>query len=499
MPDPVEFTGERFLPECTGEIWVEHWHRYLFAAPFVAGRDVLDAACGEGYGSAWLARTARSVTGLDIDVPTVRQARDTYPARNVRFEVGSVAAMPFGDASFDCAVSFETLEHIAEQEAMLGELRRVLRPDGLLIISTPNRPEYSDRRGFHNEFHVRELDEGEFHALIGRYFAHQRWFGQKLLFNSGVWPLGGPSVAKGEWTAIGEASHRLPVPMYFIALASASPQSIPAGAQSLLADPDEAIYREYEQTVSRGATLEQLVREREALVTERDRQLLARNDQVVHLESLLAQREQIIEERDRQLAAQSVRAASMEQLISQRDRELQDRNRRLDEIGRRASTLEALVTVRERIIVERDAELAAINARIDRVERLVVQRDGELAATNARMAEAERLIAHRESVVVERDRQLEATNQRAAALESLLVDRERLIVERDAELAAARVSAAAEMARTAENIAALEAAKRNLQLEVIRRGGLRWWLALPLVRLRRALHLGTAPSEGREA
>jgi hypothetical protein len=375
---------------------------------------------------------------------------------------------------------------------MLGELRRVLRPDGLLIISTPNRPEYSDRRDFHNEFHVRELDEGEFHALIGRYFPHQQWFGQKLLFNSGVWPLGRPSRAGAEWAAIGEASHRMPVPMYFIALASASPQSIPDGVQSLLADPDEVIYREYEQTVSRAATLEQLVREREALVTERDRQLRDRNDQVAYLESLLAERERIIEERDRQLTAQSVRAVSMEQLISQRDQELQDRNRRLDEIGRRASTLETLVTERERIIVERDAELGALNARIERVERLVVQRDAELAAINARMAEAERLIAHRESVIVERDRQLETTNQRAAALESLLVDRERLVVERDAELAAMRVKVAGE-------IAALEAAKRSLQFEVARRGGLRWWLALPFVRLRRALHLGAPPSEGREA
>jgi SAM-dependent methyltransferase len=470
MPDPVEFTGERFLPECTGEIWVEHWHRYLFAARFVAGKDVLDAACGEGYGSAWLARTARSVAGLDIDEPTVRQARERYRAPNVRFEVGSVAAMPFADASFDCVVSFETLEHIAEQEAMLGELRRVLRPDGLLIISTPNRPEYSDRRDFHNEFHLSELDEAEFHALIGRYFPHQQWFGQKLLFNSGVWPLG-PSRAGAEWAAIGDESSRMPAPMYFIALASASPPSIPDGVQSLLADPDEAIYREYEQTVSRGAMLEQLVREREALVTERDRQLVDRNAQVAHLEALLAERERIIEERDRQLAAQSARAVSMEQVISHRDQELQDRNRRLDEIGRRASTLETLVTERERVIVERDAELAAINAR---------------------MAEAERLIAHRESIVVERDRQLEATNQRAATLESLLVDRERLIVERDAELAATRV-------KMADDIAALEAAKRSLQSEVTRRGGLRWWLALPFVRLRRALHLGASRSEGREA
>src|SRR5512141_2103183 len=122
MPTPDDFTGERFLPECTGEIWAEHWHRYVFAAQHVAGKDVLDAACGEGYGAAWLARHAKSVIGLDIDLPTVVAARAKYPVPGLRFEAGSVAAMPFADASFDCAVSFETLEHLAEQQEMLAEL-----------------------------------------------------------------------------------------------------------------------------------------------------------------------------------------------------------------------------------------------------------------------------------------------------------------------------------------------------------------------------------------
>src|SRR5450756_603582 len=121
MPTPDDFTGERFLPECTGEIWAEHWHRYVFAARHVAGKDVLDAACGEGYGAALLARHARTVTGLDVDAPTIAAARAGCLAPVVRFETGSVAAMPFADATFDRVVSFETLEHLAEQQSMLAE------------------------------------------------------------------------------------------------------------------------------------------------------------------------------------------------------------------------------------------------------------------------------------------------------------------------------------------------------------------------------------------
>ena len=78
-PSPgLTFTGERFVPGARGEIWVEHWHRYHFAARFAAGMRVVDAACGEGYGSALLARSAASVVGADISPAAVAHARRAY-------------------------------------------------------------------------------------------------------------------------------------------------------------------------------------------------------------------------------------------------------------------------------------------------------------------------------------------------------------------------------------------------------------------------------------
>ena len=74
----ITFTGERFVPGCAGEIAYEHWHRYAFARQFVAGKRVLDAACGEGYGSALLASVAASVVGVDIDAPAVAHAAERY-------------------------------------------------------------------------------------------------------------------------------------------------------------------------------------------------------------------------------------------------------------------------------------------------------------------------------------------------------------------------------------------------------------------------------------
>lgn len=530
MPTPDEFTGERFLPQCSGEIWAEHWHRYLFAAAHVAGCDVLDAACGEGYGAALLARHAKSVIGLDIDGPTIAAARAKYAVPALRFAAGSVTAMPFADASFDCVVSFETLEHLAEQQAMLAEMRRVLRPQGVLIISTPNRVEYSDKRDFHNEFHVRELSEAEFRDLLGRYFGAQRWYGQRLVFNSALWPLptaaGTPMDTGTGWVTVDAADRTLPAPMYFVALAAAAPSLLPAVEQmTLLADPDDTMYRDYMRTVAREATLEQLV-------GERDRQLSAHHDRMQQFEVLVGEREALIVERDRQLATLAARAATMERLIAERDAQLAavnlarvererliaERDDQLAALNARIRTAEGHIAERERLVVERDAQLGAAAGRMTALEellaqreRIIVERDSQLAAVNARAATLEGLVAERERIIVERDGQLAAASRNFAAAEALIVERDALLAETNARMAAAealiaerdgrllelgrRIEAADQeialrgqrLAERAAEIAALEEANRALRDEVARRAGWRWWLALPFLIVRRVL------------
>jgi 2-polyprenyl-3-methyl-5-hydroxy-6-metoxy-1,4-benzoquinol methylase len=82
----LPFTGERFIPGTRGEIWIEHWHRYHFAARWVKGKRVLDLACGEGYGSALLARHAESITGVDVSQQAIDHAQRAYgKLRNARF------------------------------------------------------------------------------------------------------------------------------------------------------------------------------------------------------------------------------------------------------------------------------------------------------------------------------------------------------------------------------------------------------------------------------
>ena len=146
----LPFTGERFTPECVREIQYEHWHRYLFAWRIAQGRRVLDAACGEGYGSALLSRTAASVLGVDIDASSIVHARERYARENLRYEVADATALDVAPGSYDLVVSFETLEHLSAQEELLAGFARVLTDDGLLIVSSPDKHEYSEVAGFRN-------------------------------------------------------------------------------------------------------------------------------------------------------------------------------------------------------------------------------------------------------------------------------------------------------------------------------------------------------------
>ena len=120
---PLAFTGERFVPGIQGEMWLEHWHRYHFASRFAAGKRVADVACGEGYGSALLARQAASVVGVDVSPEAVGHARRAYEGvARLHFEQGSCTALPLETGSIDLFISFETIEHIHEQEAFLDEI-----------------------------------------------------------------------------------------------------------------------------------------------------------------------------------------------------------------------------------------------------------------------------------------------------------------------------------------------------------------------------------------
>ncbi|WP_257385671.1 class I SAM-dependent methyltransferase [Tahibacter caeni] len=270
----LDFTGERFTPECVREIWYEHWHRYALVRAWARGRRVLDAACGEGYGSALLAQVADSVLGLDVDPVAVSHARERYvAAANLRFDQADATRLQLPAASFDLVVSFETLEHVQAQDALLDGLGHALADDGLLVISSPDKATYSDAAGFRNEYHVRELYRDEFEALLRRRYPHVRLYAQRLLFQSAIWSVDPPDLgAAGHYVTAGRdggvEDGLAYAPMYYIAVCSRRPlPELPAA--SWFGDRDESVYQHYNHEIRKnmaaGARIAELEAQVEAL------------------------------------------------------------------------------------------------------------------------------------------------------------------------------------------------------------------------------------------
>ncbi len=260
----MEFSGERYLPSEAGQIRHEHMHRYAWCRRVVEGKIVLDIACGEGYGSAMLAVGAAKVIGVDIAEEMVAHAASTYAdQRNLEFKQGDAAAIPLPDASVDVVVSFETIEHHDRHREMLSEVRRVLRADGLMIMSSPNREIYAELAGYHNEFHVKELDFDEFDQLLREQFAQVRYFGQRLAVGSSIFSLVGGSADKiiTPFTDTGDEIVQRPAsltdPVYFVGVAGAiSPEVERKLRASVLFSEAEDLYVHHREVATWAKSLD---------------------------------------------------------------------------------------------------------------------------------------------------------------------------------------------------------------------------------------------------
>jgi SAM-dependent methyltransferase len=153
-----------------------HLVRYEFAAAFCEGKKTLDIACGAGYGSAFLADFAASVVGGDADYGAIAFAQSHYSAPNLRFDVMDALHLPFKETSFECIVSFETIEHLPDLRAFLRETGRVLAIDGVFIVSTPLVPVTNHRPA--NPHHTVELSLADFRGLLGEFFSSVEIYGQ---------------------------------------------------------------------------------------------------------------------------------------------------------------------------------------------------------------------------------------------------------------------------------------------------------------------------------
>lgn len=180
-----KWSGERVETSIYGDVAVEHLHRYSLASMFVENKVVLDIASGEGYGSFLMSKVANKVVGVDIDKSAIAQANSKYKNNNLSFLCGSADKIPLDDHSVDVLISFETIEHHDKHEEMFQEIKRVLKPNGILIMSSPDKKYYSDLQK-NNPYHIKELYLEEFENLANTYFKNVKLYFQNCINGNSV-------------------------------------------------------------------------------------------------------------------------------------------------------------------------------------------------------------------------------------------------------------------------------------------------------------------------
>jgi ubiquinone/menaquinone biosynthesis C-methylase UbiE len=501
LSDTLTFTGERFLPEVEGEISYEHWHRYAFAQNLCQDKIVLDVACGEGYGSSLLAKKAQSVIGVDISEEAVAHAKNRYASKVLEFIPGSCDDLPFADDSFDVAVSYETIEHIETQEEFLTELVRVLKPDGILILSSPNKHLYSDAHDHHNEFHVKELYRDELKALLEDQlkdsFPHIHWLGQKLLFHSAIWPeeqdFQQTDYLQKDDSGVGTIQNPDVEPMYYIVVCSKGDEQQPEllNRLSLFSESSEVIYQDYCKHIQRVIELDQLLKDREEKILERDKTLKLRTAQMTESEGLIEERDELLAVRTRQTVAfeeqvrerdalLKLRTEQLEEkveLIAERDELLELRTRQMDES-------ESLIAERDELLKLRNSQMDESESVIAETKRLIAERDELLDLRNAQLLEREKIITDRENLIVERDAMLQLRNQQMIEREEMIEERDAKILS-DAQLIEKNSREHQELANALhENSTALEEMAGIANY----RSSFSWWLRLPIEKIKQVFN-----------
>ena len=220
-------TGERLILEQSWNIMttLEHLHRYQVASKLVDGKTVLDAACGTGYGTYRLSKSAKEVFGIDISNDAIDYAKEHFQNPNLHYQTMSIADLQFDDETFDVITSFETIEHVTKelQIQFLHGIKKKLKKDGVLIISTPNDQLLRDLSygGYHNEFHLCEFTETEYIEFLNQFFKYVKIYYQTVtevsaMVRKGISEGSGPIFSMADENNVGR---------YYVAICSDYPIS----------------------------------------------------------------------------------------------------------------------------------------------------------------------------------------------------------------------------------------------------------------------------------
>jgi len=294
------------------ETYVEHTTRYAFAGQFVRGKTVLDIACGSGYGAqSLLDAGARRVIGVDISPEAVEDARRRCAQGATRIVRGDLKQIPLSARAVDVVVSFETIEHVGAdgQKTLLEEVRRVLRPGGLFIVSTPNAltfPHY-----YRSPFHRHELTPTEFSALLEGSFRNVTYWAQDTVTASYVITSEASSATDRREVGVDGAGPREVLDSLFIvAIGTDGPSPDARGRVSLASVKPRDSIRQCEHVISQQASEMARLQAEVARLEERIRQIQSDRDRRL-INRLIFQCENLVDRIRRSASSRSSEAADL--------------------------------------------------------------------------------------------------------------------------------------------------------------------------------------------
>lgn len=311
----LQFTGERYIPNIAGDIELEHLHRYRAVESLIAGKIVADVACGEGYGSDLMAKYAENVVGVDISIDAVLHAKKTYQKNNLSFICAPGQKTNIESHSIDVVISFETIEHHDQHDAMLVEIKRILKPGGILIMSSPDKYECTDKTGVKNPHHVKELYKEEFEKLIGTYFRYYDLYGQRVVTGSALFSLVDPKIRTSYAIESIEESFANVIknPMYWLVVASdQQPPQLSEGMLETNVNIDNLRLGQYENEV------------RKKTISQRDSDILILQNHILQVNKELAAKSDELAEKSNELITNKQHSDNLYQITVAQDAQFQD-------------------------------------------------------------------------------------------------------------------------------------------------------------------------------
>ena len=435
----LPWTGERYLPNVHGVIELEHLHRYLLAKGLAKGKRVLDIASGEGYGSALLSQTAELVIGVDISAAAVAHAKEKYKSnKNLEYRIGSCSAIPLEPNSIDVVVSFETIEHHDEHESMMLEIKRVLRPGGLLLMSSPDKLEFSDKTGCTNPYHIKELYRNEFVSLVGTYFKNKAISGQRVVYGSAIFSEDTPSVLKSYRVTDDSKQSICGVSDALYLIALASDEELPIVESGLLEQPVGDFENMLSSIASRDAQIEdyrsqadqfdKLLRSSEGKISEQSRIIGERDESIENLNQVILKHEAQIDcynsqagEFDRLLRAADNKVLAQSQIIDERDKCIENLNQ---------------------VILKHEAQIDCYNSQAGEFDQLLRAADNKLLAQSQIIDERDKCIENLNQIILKHEAQIDYYNSRVCEYDQLLraadnqaLAQSQIVAERDKSVA----------------------------------------------------------------